>query len=398
MKSKLLTICLAVMVIFMFATIPVGASQKELKVGCNMALSGPVSVVGIAWRNGAQIVADYYNQKGGLKVGNDTYKIVIIDGDNKFTPEGATTASRRLVERDGVKLMMGGIATPDTMGVQAVTEPAKIPILHTAAADEVLKDKKYSFRAFVCYREMMPGLFKWLVSNKPDVKKIALFDMDYESGYFGHKLAIKMAEKKGLEVVYDGYFEPGSMDFNSYLLRILAKKPDVIFNTASPYPTWPIIIKQARALGYEGLFMENSPPAVADNIKIAGKENLQGLIGFGYGTEGPSIPQGIKDFKKEYMSLYGEWSNYPLVYVPALYAFFAAVEKANSLDADKIVTVLEDGSDWTIPLGFAGRFAGAETYGFPHQWYAPQWVLEVQGDKAVAVDKIPISDMVAGWD
>ena len=389
---------MALSIVFSLTTTPAIAAEKELKVGCAVALSGPVSVVGHAFKNGAQLVADYYNQKGGLRVGEDTFKITIIEADTKFTPEGSITAARRLVEREKVHMMLGPIATPQYMAVQSVTEPARIPILHTASADVAIKDKKYTFRAYIPVRETLPGIFNWLEKNRPKVKKLALFDMDYESGYFGHKLAQKMADIKGFNVVYDGYYDPGTKDFNSYLLKILSKKPDAIFNTQSPYPEWAIIIKQARELGFKGLFIEATPPAVADNKKIAGLENLQGLVGFGYTTEGDLVPQGLKDFRKQYVEKYGDWSAHSLVMTPAIYGFFGAVEKAGSLNPDKIVKVLESGDEWKTPLGITGIFGGSETYGAPRQWLAPVWVMVVKGDKAIPVAEIPIVEMKGGWE
>jgi ABC-type branched-subunit amino acid transport system substrate-binding protein len=60
--------------VFLFVPLSQGAS-KEFKVGCNLALSGDVGAVGIAFRNGGEMAADYFNGKGGLSIGQEKYAV-----------------------------------------------------------------------------------------------------------------------------------------------------------------------------------------------------------------------------------------------------------------------------------------------------------------------------------
>lgn len=373
------------------------AAEKEFKVGCVLALTGPLAPVGIPFRNGVQLAADVFNAKGGLSVGGEKYMIKLIDADSKFTPEGATTGARRLVDAEKANMIVGEINSPQTLGVLSVTEPAKIITLHTAAANETLKDRPYAFRSYISYYEMYPGIFKWLAKNRPKAKKVALLDMDDESARYGHQLVTKASKMVGMEVVYDEYFDPTAKDFNPFLLKALSKNPDIIYNCASAGTSWGLIMKQARDLGYKGLFVENHPPAVGEQVQIAGKEAIQGLIGFGYTTEGDLAPAGLKKFKADYEKKWGTWASHAMVPgIPAA-AIFMAVEQSGSLDTGKIISVLESGKKWDTPFGVTGSFAGAETYGRPHQWFAPQFALEVKGEDTVTVGVIPLEDMIDGW-
>jgi hypothetical protein len=75
-----------------------------------------------------------------------------------------------------------------------------------------------------------------------------------------------------------------------------------------------------------------------------------------------------------------------------------AIEKAGTLDPDKIVAVLESGQKWATPWGVTGTWSGTKTYGQPHQWFGPQFAIAVQGENAIPVGKIPMSDLLHGWD
>lgn len=393
--------CLSLAMICLIALpLSAGAAQKVFKVGAAQAFSGPLAFVGNGFRNGGQIAADYFNARGGLNVGGERYIIKIIDADTKYTSDGGTTAARRLVDAEKVNMVLGEIATPGTLGVLSVTQPAKILTLHTAAAPETLsKDqgRRYAFRSYISYHELFPGIFKFLV-KKRKIERLAMLDNDDESGHYGHGLIRKQAKRLGFEVVYDDYFPPGTKDMGPFLLKALGKKPDIFFNCASSGAYWGLVMKQARDLGFEGLFGESHPPTPTQTGEIAGIDNMQGMIGFGYASEGDLAPEGIKRFKAEYIKKYGDWHEHSLVTGLPLSAVFMAIEEAGTLDSDKIVDVLESGKQWKTPFGVAGTFGGTKIYGHPHQWFAPQFVIEVQGDKAVPIDVIPLEDMLYGWD
>ena len=376
------------------------AEQKVFKIGAALAFSGPLAFVGNGFRNGAQITADYFNEKGGLNIGGEKYKVVIVDADTKFTADGATTAARRLVDAEKVNLVVGAIAGPQTLGVLSVTEPAKIITLHTAGVNEAIDKKngrKYSFRGWMSYDEIAPGVFKWLQKNR-GVQRVGMLDMDYESSHHGHAVVRKICEKLGMEVVYDELYEGGTKDLSPFLLKAIAKNPDVLFNTSTSGVGWGLQIKQGRELGYEKLFAENHPPTPKQTGEIAGMDNMQGMIGFGYAAEGEMAPIGTTAFKVKFLEKFGEWHEHSLVTGVPLASILMAIEEAGTLDSDKIVAVLESGKKWETPWGVAGTWGGASSYGHPHQWFAPQFAIEVQGEEAVPVGVIPMSDLLHGWD
>ncbi|MBA7713916.1 hypothetical protein ES703_122926 [subsurface metagenome] len=76
------------------------------------------------------------------------------------------------------------------------------------------------------------------------------------------------------------------------------------------------------------------------------------------------------------------------------------MEECDSIDSDVVKAELEKGKEYLVPcLGETGRFGGEEHYGRNAQWYGPRWILEFQADGiSVPVYKIPLDDMVHGWD
>lgn len=83
------------------------AGEKELLIGVNDALTGPGAVYGLPQANAVQMAAEEINASGGIKAGSDTYKLRVISNDDKANPTEATNSARKLIDRDGVKYLLG---------------------------------------------------------------------------------------------------------------------------------------------------------------------------------------------------------------------------------------------------------------------------------------------------
>ena len=268
---------------------------KTLRVGICLPLSGPCAAWGIPFRNGAALVADMRNAEGGLQIGNDRYIVELYEQDSKFTAEGAATATRNLLERSKVDLIYGSLSTAELVAELGITEPARILVVHAAAGDETISkasEIRYAFRAWVSYDHTFPALLGWVSKTYPLAKNIALLNPNIESSWSGDELAKKVAASLGMSVVYNDYFEEGTQDFTPFLVKALAAKPDFLLNTATSTPDWGLMMKQARDLGYEGLFLDIHMLDITGLTPIAGADVVEGMIGIGDVSVGPSVKQG----------------------------------------------------------------------------------------------------------
>lgn len=379
------------------------AEEKTFKIGLCLSFTGPTGAWGKIFSQGDQMVADYFNEKGGLNIGGQKYRIELVEADNQFTAEGAATAGRRLIEADKVNMIHGGLVTQDTLGLQEVSEPAKIISMTTGAADEVIDKKagkKYAFRAYISYTETYPGMMKWYLKRYPGKVRVGLLDHDYDSAWRAHELMRKLAPILDFKIVYDDFYPAGTKDYYPFLSKMMMKKPDVIMNLASPPPEWALRIKQAKELGFKGKFMECHPLELETMAPIAGAENLEGLIGYNYLTTGPLANESIKKFKDVYMKKHGQWDTFALMVAAPLSALLMAFEKAGSLEHEMVIAQMGDDVKWNTFTGLNGSFAGSGRYGHPRQWLAPQYMHVATGGKPVPQDdgEISVYEMLHGWD
>ena len=138
------------------------------------------------------------------------------------------------------------------------------------------------------------------------------------------------ATANGIEVVGFETFTTGDTDFSSQLTNIIADSPDVIF-TPQYYNEVPLIVQQARELGYEGPIVGSDSWGTADLLDLCG-EACNGLF---FSTH--YAPDIATEVGQTFISAYEERYNATPSDVAALtydafQMMFMAIENANSLD------------------------------------------------------------------
>jgi len=105
---------------------------------------------------GAEIGRDEINETGGIKIGDKTYTIELIQADSNEinSVTDATAAMEKLITIDKVDFVMGGIRTEAVLPMQDVAMDNKVIFFGAGAADQILCSKvkqdydryKYFFR------------------------------------------------------------------------------------------------------------------------------------------------------------------------------------------------------------------------------------------------------------
>jgi branched-chain amino acid transport system substrate-binding protein len=234
---------------------------KTLKIGSVMPLTGPLSVVSLAFTRGWEIYADEVNAAGGVKIGNDTYKLEFINEDSKGSAEGASTAATKLVNQDKVQMIIGGILESEMAAVYQVTGPAGVLYAQAnanipGAPQDVSADKNLQVRPFINHDDSQPIDLDYIAKTYPNAKKIALSvpDIGYDSMVASLKTA---ATAKGMQIVGEEKWTWGTTDFTPVMTKLQASSPDVIWAMVSGQANDQL--KAARQMGFKGVFVSNSP-------------------------------------------------------------------------------------------------------------------------------------------
>src|ERR1700709_1461293 len=94
-----------------------GISPTEIVIGTHQDLSGPIKVWGVPVSNGMKMAVEEINAAGGV----NGRKLKMILEDNGYDPKKAVLASQKMIERDKIFAMIGGMGSAPTLAAQDTT-------------------------------------------------------------------------------------------------------------------------------------------------------------------------------------------------------------------------------------------------------------------------------------
>ena len=118
------------------------AEEKTLDIGVSDALTGGGAVYGLPQTNAVKLAAKEINASGGIKVGDDTYMLNVIAYDDKANPTEASNAVRKLIDRDGVKFILGFCCSGATGAVASFIENEDAVMLVGNAAERSITTRE----------------------------------------------------------------------------------------------------------------------------------------------------------------------------------------------------------------------------------------------------------------
>jgi len=192
-------------------------AEDTIKIGLLATFEGPFTVLGEDGERGALTAID---EVGGMVAGK---KIEIVKGSSDASPDSAVRAARKLVEQDGVKVLVGPLSGDEGIAVKdfAKTHP-EVTFANgaSAAQDTTLRDPAPNFFRFSTDgAQWMAGLGTYAFAEK-GYKKVATVAEDYSFPYtqvFGF-----MAEfcKAGGTVPSKSWVPIGNKDYSSVIAAI----------------------------------------------------------------------------------------------------------------------------------------------------------------------------------
>jgi branched-chain amino acid transport system substrate-binding protein len=354
---KYLIVMLLVIGIVSFGVM--AADKEPVVIGLQAPITGSAALEGEMAKQSVEIAAQLINEKGGILDGR-MIKVRVVD--DCLQPKAGALAAMKLVSQDDV------VAVIQTYG-SFVSQPAsdiyekfkKVSIAYGATRTDLTeRGLKYYFRT--CGRTDTQAIF---FANKVveyfDGKRIAIMhnNTDFALGLAEEtRTALQPKIDAGeVELVYFDAINPNDSDFTVPLTGLRETKPDLFYYTGH-FPEAGLIIRQARDIGVDAIFVGGDAAINEDFINIAGLDYAKGA----YQTQETLIeyfnhPEAV-EFKNAYKAKYNTlpsspWSVYA---ADALCVLAEAIDKAGSTDSDVIVDYLKNKMEAfpsiTGPIGF----------------------------------------------
>jgi branched-chain amino acid transport system substrate-binding protein len=335
MQNTLRYLCLAGMALSLSA-------QQTVKIGWFGPETGDSALWGQAEKNTVMMLADDFNAKGGIKVGDKMYKVQIVPYDDKGDSVEAVNVCKRLVSQDKVVAIVGCQGSGEAIPVAPIVNEYKVPLVSSTATNPkvTVQDNgqvnQYMFRA--CFIDPYQGkTAAYYTYQKLGKRKAAIFmtiDDPYSTGLA--EFFKRDFEKLGGKIVAEVSYTSGEKDFRAPLTKIKAAQPDVVFIPAY-YNDVALAAKQARDLGINQLLFGGDGWPSDNLISLAGKA-LEGCMFINHlDMEGNEA----KPMRDEYKAKYGKNAELNSYMVrDALMMVIDAMQRAKSVDPQAIQKAL----------------------------------------------------------
>jgi branched-chain amino acid transport system substrate-binding protein len=311
----------------------IALGQQKFRIGYADPLTGTFGRDGNLVKDAYTFWADLVNSKGGIEVQGKKYPVELTVIDDKSIAAENAKFTEKLITEDKVDLILGGFGSDSVFAGSAVAEKYKYPLISGAASSNKLFERgfKYYFSTLGKATEEVRGCVDivQILSPKPKTGAILGSDILFTSlAAEGYK---KYAAQNGIGIVHFELFPITLQDYNSMLVKVKQKNPDVLF-VGSHLMVAMKTIKGMKEIDFSPKMVTFSyGPTVPDFVKNLGKDSEYVVAASEWA---PNLPYKdplfgtANQFNEKYFKKYGRYPDYvEAASAAGAYAMQVAIEK-----------------------------------------------------------------------
>lgn len=218
-------------------------TASEILLGYIGPLTGDIAAIGSDSSNAVRLAVDEFNEAGGL----DGAMVKLIPEDGRCAGAESANAAQKLVNVDGVKFIIGGGCSGETLAAAPIAEEKGVILLSPfSSSPDVTDAGDFVFRTYPS--DAGKGV---ALANIFAEKKLARVAIISENTDFcqGIVRAVTDSLSDGTEVVFSEFVEPGTTDYRSLLSRLKDMEFDVFIVNTQSEKTGAALLTQFRELG-----------------------------------------------------------------------------------------------------------------------------------------------------
>jgi branched-chain amino acid transport system substrate-binding protein len=322
-----------------------GISPTEIVIGTHQDLSGPIKVWGVPVSNGMKMAVEEINAAGGI----NGRKLKMILEDNAYDPKKAVLATQKMLERDKVFAMIGGMGSAPTLAAQDLLFDAGVLQLFPLTAaeftykfDPAKPQERLKFNNLLPYVESTRAAIKYMMEWK-GFKKPCVMHQDDEYGKNVLDGFTSQLEALKVQPASVTSYKRGASDFSAQVAKMKSDGCDLVVLGTVIRETIGAM-SEAKKLGWDVTFLGATPTNVLE-VPALGKEAVEGM----YAAAAFEIPYEdtakgkVKEWLANYKKMFNTDANTQAIIgynAVTTFAFFA--EKAGKdLTGQKMLASLE---------------------------------------------------------
>ena len=359
-------------------------SPKTVTLGASMQLTGADTNLARYFRDGYQITVDRINEQGGIRIGDDTYRLALKILDNQSNINLGIQQYTQLVTRDKVDFLLGPYGSNHTLNESSVAEKYRVPMVEGGGAAKQIFDRgfHYIFGAAPPAENYFGSTIEMVTKLDPRVHTIALLTADDAFDVSVRAGAKALAQQHGINVVVDQVYPEATPNFTSLLALVKSKSPDAILVGGHEVESLNFI-REAKSLDVNARYLTSLTVGVpSHDFRAALGKDADGVFGMTPWVISPVMRDRWFGDGQQFAQLFQQRFNYEADYhvaaaVAVVETYAYALEAAGTLDRDKVRNAIAK-SD------FESVYAQVR-YQANGQIDIPQIVIQVENGKVVPI-------------
>ena len=356
---------------------------QDIVLGASVQLTGPVANTGRYYKDAYDFAIDKINAAGGVKVGNTKRKLALKLYDNQSDVNLSVRQYTQLVSQDKVNLLLGPFASNFALADSAVSEKYRVPMVQGGgASDQIFSRKfKYIFGTLAPASNYFASTIDMLKQLEPAPKSVALLYADDAFDVSVAQGTRPLLQKAGLKIAIDARYSSNASDFNSLLSQIKSVNADAVL-VAGHETEILNFVRQAKSLAVAPKMYSFTVGVPSEDFRKALGKDADYAFGMTAWLPNASLKDrwfgDAAQFATAYKAKYGYDPDYHAASgVADVEAVAQAIENAGSVEPQKV-------RDALAKLNFPSLY-GTIAFAANGQIDLPQVVIQVQGDKLVAI-------------
>jgi branched-chain amino acid transport system substrate-binding protein len=355
----------AVVLIVVSLFVPLAHGATKVKIGFVNSITGPEAPIGENLSNGVTLAIEDLKKKG--------IDVELLKEDDTGKPETSMAAFEKLATSDKVTGIVGPYSSKCAAALAKLAEKYKVPLLiPVASKDDITRQNlKWTFRLSATTNDYARILIDMATGlGKP--KTMAIINENTDFGTSGATSAKAYAAKKGITVVAEEAYAPGSPDYRSTLASIKAKNPDLVF-MVSYVADAILLMRQSREIGLSPRAFLGAGAGFA-TVQFAKEKDISNNV-FSSTQWTPDVNwPGSKEFNERYKARFGKEPTYHATTAYESMMIMAETAAKGTGDPTRTRDLLKRGK-WN---GIMGEVAFIDYEGYTNQNRHPMLVEQIQ--------------------
>lgn len=338
-------VCFVVLPV-MFFSIPVGVLADEpFHLGVVLGLSGTGAVSSRNCLRGVQLAVDEINKQGGFLA---KHPIELFVRDDHTQVNEGVRAAKDLILRDKVRAIIGTYSSAVALALEDVCYDNKVLHIPANSNTEAMTVQNYSPYTY----QVVPNTYMQAKAQalaisalvkKNGWKTFVTFSSDYEWAQNTTQafLDFMKVAASDFKLIKQYWPKLGEKEYSSYVTAIMSDNPDFVYGCISGTDgfAW---MRQASAYDFFKKYPYACLLSLTEMIEMK-DEIPRGVYSVSRAPfyANMNIPMMV-NMVKAYRAKYNEYpDDFAVMHYDAVYALKQGIEKANSIDIEKIKTAMK---------------------------------------------------------